>query len=63
MRHLRFCAQCNRQRKDDHWDSWLCPYKGKTVYSDTDAEACEGFLFPIGHDRIWDDKEAMVFDI
>ena len=63
MRSFRFCAQCTRQRKDEQEDSCLCPYKGKYVYPDTDAAACEGFFLPIAHDRMWDNQEEIVIDI
>lgn len=63
MRSFRLCAQCIRQRKKEYEDSWLCPYKGRIVYLDTDAESCEGFMLPFGHDRMWDNHEKIVLDI
>lgn len=63
MRDLKFCAQCNRQRKDEHEGNWFCPFIRRIVCLDTDAESCEGFMLPFGHDRMWDNHEKIVLDI
>lgn len=50
-----------RQRRKENGEEWFCPYICKRVSSDT--EACDGFLFPLRHDRMWDNQEEIMIDI
>ena len=62
LKAFLMCSQCTRQREEEYGNGWRCPYIHKRVQSHTDAEKCDGFLLPMGHDRMWDNQEKIMLD-